>query len=89
MEDEWEPPNRRLPVFKSLEQGFPLCEDRSLPHIRENFIPRHDSGCPSQETCWKNLLEPDTQGVGNEWTQVREHFLNARSKNILSIVQRK
>jgi hypothetical protein len=90
---------KRLPVFDSLSQGMPLCENRRLPHILRDraIVDRNDrkngnivasTYSTHQERCWKSLLLQATSAFeANEWEIVREHFENSRSKKVLSIIQ--
>ncbi|KAL7567539.1 hypothetical protein ACA910_000145 [Epithemia clementina (nom. ined.)] len=47
-----------------------------------------------QERCWKSILllpedDDDLSGEKDEWSIVRDHFANSRSKKVLSIIQQK
>uniref|UniRef100_A0A7S3DWU7 Uncharacterized protein n=1 Tax=Entomoneis paludosa TaxID=265537 RepID=A0A7S3DWU7_9STRA len=96
---------RRLSVFRKLQHGKELSEDRSLPHIRSSSLydkvgekkESLDDKFPSctavvcqQERCWKALmLPPEGEEALDEWSIVQEHFSNSRSKKVLKIIQQK
>ena len=46
-----------------------------------------------QERCWKAVLSPaeesECPGGKDEWSIVRDHFANSRSKKVLTIIQQK
>jgi hypothetical protein len=85
-------PRRRLSIFARLGYGESINPDRSsLPHIRQDYGQSSTTCDPlprQSERCWRALLlKKDWQHAQNEWEIVREHFQNARSKKVLTIIQ--
>lgn len=85
---------KRLRVFEHLGDGFPIDQDRSLPHITTKMARlslQESSSHRQSERCWKDLLllQDEEEQACNEWNIVKERFqkANARVKKVLDIVQ--
>jgi len=84
----------RLHVFKRLAAGVSIpCQKSScfkMPHIRHNndTFKTTISRVIQSRRCWNALLlKPTSTNECNEWEIVRQHFLNSRSRKVLSILQ--
>lgn len=91
--EDLESENRRLSAFKHLAQGSSLpCEDEdsntSLPHISDTNDGFEETGSVTLQSrrCWKSLLLRRDHG-SDEWSVVRAHFSQSRSRKVLNILQ--
>ena len=89
--------SRRLRTFALLAEGKSLgWNSDDLPHIVSSSTRNNnkrssvdDAQLRQSERCWKALLlnQTESHGSNNEWDIVLEHFQNARSKKVLTIIQ--